>query len=262
MSVPIGPTSLDLPAWVQAIGSVAAIFVAIAVSRSETRRAERYRREDLAYQKKETLARRVQFLGFVVDKLNETMESLEHLGERQSNLTIGYPETSPPQGSWKDFGPSQINSFSSIVNRLEDFRTSIPLGMWPDVEVYDAFTSGTKRLLFISDDFSEYSLPKELQTESDYFHFWTEHLMMLPFYTDTLAEIFDLFIHIWARDQSEASRHGIETRFQNVREAKTAIQNDLSQKILLRETGDNKKSWEFYINNIRTLREIFRRSLK
>jgi hypothetical protein len=51
MAIPVGPTSLDLPAWVQAVGSVAAIVVAVAISRRDTiirRREERSRRVQLA----------------------------------------------------------------------------------------------------------------------------------------------------------------------------------------------------------------------
>lgn len=51
MTIPVGPTSLDLPAWVQAVGSVAAIVAAVAISHRDTnirRREERSRRVQLA----------------------------------------------------------------------------------------------------------------------------------------------------------------------------------------------------------------------
>lgn len=123
-SLSIGPTSLDWPAWVQAVGSVAAILVALWLARRDRLRVDHAKIEDDAC-----------FATFCIAQIAVTEGKIADLLDRYSD-------------DGRDAGASPVGSmrvliqmfFERIVDPLD--RTSkLALRTWPDVQMADKYLS-------------------------------------------------------------------------------------------------------------------------
>ena len=77
MPVSIGPTSLDLPAWFQAVGSVLAIFLAILLAYLESRRRRIEEARIVSGLAAAEIASRARFFQMVALQLNQAIMACE-----------------------------------------------------------------------------------------------------------------------------------------------------------------------------------------
>lgn len=129
LSIPVGPTSLDLPAWVQAVGTVVAIAASVWISHSDGRVRKAERAKDRAEQrklKKEELLERKRvrqedhqarsrdhycFVQYVYDQLNS------------ADSTI-YKQWEKAKSKWDDpslnkEGFDTLSAINSLINEVE-----------------------------------------------------------------------------------------------------------------------------------------------
>lgn len=127
MSFPIGPTSLDLPAWVQAVGSVAALVLAIAFWQLDriSRRRER------AGEQKDKQTEAIRLVKLVADQISSRkaeVRSIPHLLEMAT-----------ADASVVEEAKSILHEH--VLNYLERF-VALPLDKWPDAAIATAYFDG------------------------------------------------------------------------------------------------------------------------
>ena len=148
LSLPVGPTSLDSPAWVQAVGSILTLIaiLSIAVWEALSRRSER--KQDQAAEKSRrsqevTYARReyAKFLNFVQEEIETAREKLIYYGDFTED-----PNTSP-DGTKSDSRPEAYIKIvyegveSQVMKRLRRIA-ALPISYWPDPKVASLFFGG------------------------------------------------------------------------------------------------------------------------
>ena len=131
MSLPIGPTSLDLPAWVQAIGSVAALILAIALWHLD-RIGRRHERADELKDRQTESIRLVKLLADQISARRAEVRSIPHL------LTMGRTDA-------RIVEEARSILCEHVLNYLERF-VALPLEKWPDAAIATAYFDGVDGL--------------------------------------------------------------------------------------------------------------------
>jgi hypothetical protein len=95
MSVAIGPTSLDWPAWVQAIGSVAAIVTSGWIARRDGQIRREDRDDDRRQKELTSLEAQVRFARHVGEQVRACYDLIEHQLSGLAGLLPSWIETIP-----------------------------------------------------------------------------------------------------------------------------------------------------------------------
>lgn len=125
-SISIGPTSLDLPAWVQAVGSIAAILIAIWLSGRTERKEYLDRVRDDAC-----------FASYVQQFLNSIGATIQEIAASINDSRHGDEDRAP-----RTLAQVCSDAFEAYENRvLERVKkfVELPLTDWPDIELANAF---------------------------------------------------------------------------------------------------------------------------
>lgn len=125
-SVSIGPTSLDLPAWVQAVGSIAAILIAIYLSGRAERKAH-----------VERVTNDACFASYVQKFLNTIGDTVEDIAHSIDQKRWGDEDRRPRTLS--EICQEAFEAYDKrVLERVRKF-VELPLIDWPDIELANAF---------------------------------------------------------------------------------------------------------------------------
>ena len=210
MSIAVGPTSLDLPAWVQAIGSVAAILAAVFIARRQSQQQEAARAGESKAALDREIAARARFLQMVVLQIKEVDELADRIAEEEQAVTRDSPR--PPAG-WGFWGKSRLDDFiENGVERLERIG-AIPLEHWPDIESALIFSDALRAQ---DDDFrylKEAARVPVIVKEEDQRQHWQMVLNRITELSQFLVYPFERFIRLRDEAVAEAKRREIDVRY-------------------------------------------------
>lgn len=138
----IGPTSLDWPAWVQAIGSILAILIAVGVAYVDV--AQQRRRDAAADDQAacEKLRQRVRFTQSVALQVDESGKELAFLLDRYHNRPESYRS---PEHARRYYVEIWRPGLDAVIKRLR-WIAELPFGEWPDPELAIIFFNAVRAL--------------------------------------------------------------------------------------------------------------------
>lgn len=214
MSVAIGPTSLDWPAWVQAVGSIAAILVAVGVAHFEYRQRRREQIEDAKAKADEELAGRVRFFQMVALQLHETLCVAERIADEEQRYRFGDGDERPTL-SWRSWAQLRYAEFErDCVERLRRIE-QIPLSEWPDIEsglVFGDAVRGWRREFQDIKDAMEAPVP---ETEAAQRDLYLGAMNEVSYFASAMLVPFHRFIRIRDHAVDQAKARGIDVRYDN-----------------------------------------------
>lgn len=132
-NISIGPTSLDAPAWVQAVGSILAILIAVWLSHRESRKTDRDQISDsacFASYIKDFLAGIGKTINDIADSINEDREA----------------EDAPRRQTLSGVCAQAFQAYDEKVTRRMAKLVELPLTDWPDIEFANAFYDANLRM--------------------------------------------------------------------------------------------------------------------
>jgi hypothetical protein len=171
---PIGPTSLDLPAWVQAIGSILAILVSVAIVYYDGRR-----------RRVERIDSEASFAIFIVNMLHITTAELTQL----ASWCRGFIANVDPNDPQLDQRARMVHDHYQmlVVDRMSRIA-ELPMTAWPDpvfaLSFYEEFSVGQKMLNDLGDrlreaeegnDWDGYEAVRDMARSLDRLALWFEH---------------------------------------------------------------------------------------
>lgn len=211
MPHPIGPTSLDVPAWVQAIGSVAAILVAIYISVRDSRAEKRAAMEAKQDILTREIAERARFFQMVALQLHECVTVLEEIGKEETRYQNEVDDR--PSLRWRSWAELHVERFRALcvdrLQRLED----LPLTAWPDIESGIVFGDAVR---FWKPTFKDildavHSPPPE--TDDDDRDHFLGGLNEVTYLADFFLVPFERFLAIRDHETARARASGIDLRY-------------------------------------------------
>lgn len=193
MPVSVGPTSLDLPAWVQAIGSIAALIVAITLWQMD-RIGRRRERDD---ERKEKLTESIRLVKLVADQITTRgaeVRSIPHL--------LKEAETDP----------TAVEEAKSILREhilgyLERF-SALPLEKWPDAAIATAYFDGVDVLRVQIQNFTRLA---DRTVNRD--HIWIEELIAQAQEIESSFRFFERYRADVEVRVNAAAADGIDVRY-------------------------------------------------
>lgn len=119
----VGPTSLDLPAWVQAVGSIVAILASVWIAQRETRQRRR-----------EKIATDGNFALFIGNATNSLVTNVTRILD---DFTKKLAATESEECSYeylKNLFVMATNEIRMSLDHIPAMVRSIPLSEWPDMQ--------------------------------------------------------------------------------------------------------------------------------
>lgn len=209
LQVTIGETSLDWPAWVQAVGSVLAIFVAILLGwvqysqRGKEIAAEAERIRTLE------IGSRAQFFHMISSQVYRALSVTDSIKDEHKQ----FKKYNLSSEDWIDFCKSALERvIKNCVTPLEVIR-SLPYDTWPDLEAAFEFRKALARM---EDGFAPlreaYKVPVR-DGESENLAYWSDIVQVIELVSECYPHDIDRLIMISEHAISQAEDIGLDVRY-------------------------------------------------
>lgn len=255
-AVEITSSSLDLPAWVQAIGSIIAILAAIGVAWWETHRQRIERDAEKDDNQRREVGERARFLNMASRQLDLALDVADGIAAEEQRFSHNAKET--PGLSWESWAKVRAERFKTgVVDRLSPLF-ALPLTAWPDVEAGILFGEGVRRMLEEAKELRERVFDKKIIEPQRQRSHYTWAINVVTEWSEFAIHDFAGFIHVRNHAVERAQVLKIDLRYgeRNVidREIKTREAERLA-KVL---PGDPRSAMHSEIDMLRALRETIR----
>lgn len=207
----IGPTSLDVPAWVQAIGSVAAILVAIYISVRDARADRRSAQEAKEDVLTRDIAERARFFQMAALQLLECVTVLEEIAKEETRYRDDADDR--PSLRWRSWAEMQTDRFrSQCVDRLRRLE-DLPLTAWPDIESGIVFGDAVRFWKPTFEDILDAVDSPPPETDDDDRDHYLGGLNEVTYLADFFLVPFERFLAIRDHETALARARGIDLRY-------------------------------------------------
>lgn len=254
MAQPIGPTSLDLPSWVQAIGSILAILVAVWIGRTESLRDRLNREEEAKAELHRQIAERARFLHMVMLQLGEAMTVIDAISDEEQAFMNGEQLEEPH--SWKFWAEQHGRRFQEgCVERLERL-VALPLTAWPDIESGIVFGDAVREWEYNFKSIREnIFVPIILDTDQERDHY-VGSLNDISYLSSFMPLTFERFAAIYKHSVRQASEAGIDLRYGDRNKPDYELQVIKQEQDHLKATKNPKVMFESELGRATTVRNV------